>query len=578
MTAAGLDTADTASDLTRIRMRVLLVVLIVGLSVLAVGHGQTASWDLRNYHLYSPWAWLHGRAALDVIPAQVQSYFNPLLHVPIWWGTTKLHPMLFTFVLGLIQAANAIPLFIIALRLLPHSPQSGRLALAFACTVVGVTGASQMGELGSTQGDNLVSLPVLAAIAVLLRARNEEHVGGRSAAIAGILLGAATGLKPTCFPVALGVAAMVANGPLAQAGRNLLVFGAAGLVGLLATAGPWMLHLWGEYSNPVYPMLANWFDSEFAAPDDAHDARWQPSGWLQTLFYPFAWTFDWRITSELRFRDLRVPIAFALGLFVVAARRHALRDGRQWTALLVAIATTYLAWLMLFGYYRYLVVIEMLAPVVAIGLLVRAAPVWPRVDLVAWIMLALMLVSTNPPDWGVAPRYGERFLDVRWTTLSPDSDQMILIAGYAPLSSLALALPDTTSVVRVQSNFHGGLRAPFELDRRVAAAIDRHPGSLLALIESGDGGLRVDPWKRYGLKLDAGGCTRVNINLARSHEPPVLLCPVLRERPAIEGLRKIVDDWARRCEGDAESAFGAEAMRTCRQVLRLRTKLATAGQ
>ena len=47
--------------------------------------GQDANWDLKNYHIYIPYAFMHGRLGLDVAPAQMaqmQTYLNPLLDIP----------------------------------------------------------------------------------------------------------------------------------------------------------------------------------------------------------------------------------------------------------------------------------------------------------------------------------------------------------------------------------------------------------------------------------------------------------------------------------------------------------------
>jgi len=53
------------------------------LPLLSIGHlGQDVNWDLQNYHLYDPYAWLHDRLTLDIAPAQMQSWHNPALDVP----------------------------------------------------------------------------------------------------------------------------------------------------------------------------------------------------------------------------------------------------------------------------------------------------------------------------------------------------------------------------------------------------------------------------------------------------------------------------------------------------------------
>ena len=51
--------------------------------------GVDANWDLRNYHLYNVHAWFTGRGAMDIAPAQLQSWHNPLLDVPLYLIVTS---------------------------------------------------------------------------------------------------------------------------------------------------------------------------------------------------------------------------------------------------------------------------------------------------------------------------------------------------------------------------------------------------------------------------------------------------------------------------------------------------------
>jgi hypothetical protein len=48
---------------------------------LGVRAGQDVSWDLRNYHLWAAFALLHGRHRIDVAPAQLQTWLNPIPYV-----------------------------------------------------------------------------------------------------------------------------------------------------------------------------------------------------------------------------------------------------------------------------------------------------------------------------------------------------------------------------------------------------------------------------------------------------------------------------------------------------------------
>ncbi|MDB9418606.1 hypothetical protein PN487_18805, partial [Microcystis aeruginosa CS-556/03] len=55
------------------------VVYFIALGIISVILGQDVSWDLRNYHFYNPYMLLTGRFKYDVLPAQIQTFFNPLM-------------------------------------------------------------------------------------------------------------------------------------------------------------------------------------------------------------------------------------------------------------------------------------------------------------------------------------------------------------------------------------------------------------------------------------------------------------------------------------------------------------------
>ena len=76
--------------------------------------GKDTSWDFRNYHWYAPYAFLNHREALDVAVAHQASYYNPFLDIPFYWLATHTHAWIALGVLGAVQGANVVPLYLIA--------------------------------------------------------------------------------------------------------------------------------------------------------------------------------------------------------------------------------------------------------------------------------------------------------------------------------------------------------------------------------------------------------------------------------------------------------------------------------
>src|SRR5579862_2707550 len=59
------------------RFRLLLALVCIGAGLLSIWLGPDNYWDLRYYHLYNPWAYLHHRYLYDIGPAQEQGFLNP---------------------------------------------------------------------------------------------------------------------------------------------------------------------------------------------------------------------------------------------------------------------------------------------------------------------------------------------------------------------------------------------------------------------------------------------------------------------------------------------------------------------
>src|SRR5215467_3001495 len=141
--------------------------------------GKDMSWDFRNYHWYIPYAFLHGRMGFDVAVAHQATYYNPLLDIPFYWLATHTHSWLALGVLGAVQGANVIPIYVIArhgVRLEERRLAAGALAL------MGVTGALTVSLYGTTYYDNVMSVLILSGLALIVTRREALRAGPIAAA------------------------------------------------------------------------------------------------------------------------------------------------------------------------------------------------------------------------------------------------------------------------------------------------------------------------------------------------------------------------------------------------------------
>lgn len=532
--------ARPAVDVKRWRVPIALglAVLAFGLAAIAVGQGN--SWDLRNYHLYDGWAFWTGRPQ-DLAAAQLQTWFNPLLATATWLLFVHTPPWLSSLVLSCLQGANLLPLYVLARQHLPASLQRAGRGWALAVAAAGATTATQWGELGASFGDTLLSLPLLGAYALAFAPQGTSSRRLLGAALAG----ATCGLKLTTAPFALGLVLAL---PLTTAGGaarlRLLVLGiGAAALGFLLTDGFWLWQLWREFGDPLFPLGGRLFGGELAAPVPLRDTRWLPRTAGEWLAYPLVWATSPRRVSEQWFLDLRLGLLWlALPLLLARLRGRATQDatgsanasdaGRSTDAasattraLGLAAAVSYLAWLAVFGYHRYLAPLEMLAPLLlARVILGRGAGRTSRLLLGA--ALALLVLTTRPAQWGHLAERQASFLRIDLPPLPGLERATVVLAENEPLSFLALGFPPGARFVRIGGNLMGPPIPAYGLDRAAAARIAAADGPLYALLADPASPAAAAALARQALHR-SGDCAALRANLL---SPPhgAWLCPLRR--------------------------------------------------
>ena len=125
--------------------------------------GKDTSWDFRNYHWYAPYAFLNNRLGIDVAVAHQASYYNPYLDIPFYWLATHTRSWIALAVLGAVQGANIVPLYLMARRRLRVNVQAADIKLmAGALALLGLVGALTLTEFGTTYYDNVMSVFVFS--------------------------------------------------------------------------------------------------------------------------------------------------------------------------------------------------------------------------------------------------------------------------------------------------------------------------------------------------------------------------------------------------------------------------------
>lgn len=512
--------------------QVFLGVSLLIWTVYTVWLGKDTSWDFRNYHWYIPYQLLNNRLDVDIAVAHQGSYYNPLSDVPFYLLARYTTSWFAIAVLGLIQALNIVPMYLIARSSLKIAE---RELAAAALSFFGMTGGMMLTLYGTHYYDNALSVFTLTALAIIVLRREEMAEGplvtvAKWCGLAGLLTGFAAGLKLPMAPYALGFAAalIAVGGSRKHLITRLVAGGIGGIAGFFAGAGYWMLKMQEVTGNPLFPYFNDYFKSPLALSSPYRDMRFLQYGFWNNLTFPIRFSIDYRVADDIPYGDIRIGIGYvvvivASAIWLVGKRsKDALFDVRATRILFVFAAVTYLFWLKLFSIHRYILQLEMLAPLlVAMG--VGLLPLGRKAKLVTiGCLFFFALLFTRTEHLEGAP-LGDPYIAVDLPPIPDPAHTMVVMTGDAPLGFIAPSLPPQIPVLRIDGWMmqpEDGSFLTQEMRRRVAA----HKGPLFLIADAYDMGRASAAIVDYGMAIDWQKCRIFTTNLTGAYQ----WCPLLR--------------------------------------------------
>lgn len=485
--------------------------------------GKDVNWDLLNYHYYLPYEWLHGRLDQDYFAASGQSYLNPAGHLLFYsMVASGWHSVLVSMALAALHGASLGFLYLIAWRLFEHRPAAERRSLAVLATVLGASSAVFAALVGSSFLEPLLALPMLAGLALLV-----DTSGNRPACralCAGLLFGAAAALKYYNAIFALSalplVLALSAERSWHARLRAVFAYAAGGAAALALLAGPWMMLMWREFGNPVFPLLNGWFRAPDAPAVNMFAGRFALHGVQGALAFPFRLiTPDRMLYAEITAPDLRIAPLFlaAASLPLAAALRWAPAGGaalgaRDWRVL-GFFFVAFLAWLATSANARYGLVVLLLAGPCLVRLVERLLPLTAtRSALIALAILQVVACAmVSAPRWFIADRWSASWLPFVADKVLERDPALYLTVETLPMASVAPFLHPASSLVNVRGQYSIPPGAP-----RLQALLARHGGNVRVLgryLRLEDGRPHAEVVEaydttliRYGYRIDAQRC------------------------------------------------------------------------
>jgi len=533
-----LPTSTPADRLYRWWRAAIFIGVPAGFGLYAITLGRDANWDLQNYHWYNADALLHWRYDRDVAPAMGMSFFAPLFYVPWYVLGTVLPARALGFIMGAVYSANLLLLYAIARIMLPVERRTVREAVSLAVAFAGMLGGMSMGLFATTFLDGLMAIGILGSILAVVTwlpalISAPPARAARLAALAAIPAALAVSGKLTMCIFAVGLAAgfLVVDAPLRRRLWLLLWFGIGGTIVAAIAVGPWLWHLWSTTGDPFFPFYARLFNSPLGG-DAWNFDRWGLRKPQQAFYFPLIIGLYGTSVAEVPFVDFRFLAAYVVvpGALVLRMLRPKQRAplAQGFGYLIVTMVVTYVLWMVMFRYYRYVVALELLAPL-AVALAVMALPfAWPmRAGALALVLLGL-LATTQRAEWGHLP-WTAKFVEVSVPPIDDPPTATVLLMGQ-PISFVVPSLPPPVAVIAIEMATWDGANQQ-AWTRITRDRLASRQGAIYAILFTG----KETEFDRlaipFGLRLTAARCQPLPANLPAAGVPlknPLSFCPVER--------------------------------------------------
>jgi hypothetical protein len=143
---------------------------------------------------------------------------------------------------------------------------------------------------------------------------------------------------------------------------------------------------------------------------------------------------------------------------------------------LVFFVSSYILWQTFFSIYRYLVPLEVVAPLVIYFLLRHLIARPYRRLLIASGVFLIIVGTTQAPNWGRVP-WADSFFGTVAPVIPEPTQSLVLIAGSEPVAFMIAAFPAQVRFVRIAPAF----TPTTTLSEKIRALLARHDGPAYVL-------------------------------------------------------------------------------------------------
>ncbi len=239
--------------------------------------------------------------------------------------------------------------------------------------------------------------------------------------------------------------------------------------------------------------------------------------------------WDGAPADDIPFRDVKIALAYAIVPLTLLWARFARRELTQPMRLLFTVcAVSYAVWLSIFAIYRYVLTLEMLAPL----LIALALSLWPLSERRRLGALgAIWMVALLGTGWSAIGASGgvrrDVYVDVTVPPIADPAHTLAVMAGIEPMGYIVPAFPPQIAFLRID----GWLDSPSShsvFGDRMRARIDAHDGAIFGVFIEDERERAVAAFAADGLMIAQRDCATIRSNIGE----PLLWCALTREAVA----------------------------------------------
>ena len=243
----------------RLRKAALFCLFLLAGGVLSACMKFELQYDFLQYHYYNGFAFWNNRLGVDIAPAFIPTFYNPLLDAVMYalMNVLKQHVTVYCFIQGLWFGALMYLAFKISALYLDLTTRSGKVFVCISLLIC-ATGTATWFQMGTATHETELAVLMVGAFYLLLRDNKRFFA-------AGLLLGMAAGFKLTAaiYCISTGLTLILFYKTLDKPLKSISVFALGGLIGFLIVDGFWMIKLWNLYDNPFFPFWNGIFKSPY---------------------------------------------------------------------------------------------------------------------------------------------------------------------------------------------------------------------------------------------------------------------------------------------------------------------------